>query len=535
MIGTRIAHIVCARMKGRWPTGRIACAISLLLATALVAAGCAGRNGHRGDDQACELGHDVEGGHPEAALLETVEAPRKKAWEAERGGEVAARPFVRARMNGWPAVLHVDGAVLPGDAGEFARRVARDTWRGLEALHDRENGLPVDHVHLDPASTGVPEGRVGDYANVTNVGLRMLSIAAANELGYIDEAGAVGRITQLFDTLDGLEIHRGFFFNYYDTTSLERTSNLLSFVDSSWLAAGLIVVRNRYAPLAERATRLIQAMDYTLLYDPELGQMTHGYFVQRQQPSRYHYGMLYAESRLGSVIAIGEGEAPPQHWYHMLRTFHPSCTWQSRQPVGRKRKEALGVEYFGGWYDWQGRRYVPSWGGSMFEALMPTLVLDEPRLVPGSLGANDAANVAVQRGYATQVLGYPVWGMSPSSIPGKQDYGEYGVKVLGVIGYGPGAVTPHAAALALAVDPAAAIANLQELARRYPVYGDWGFYDAVDPGSGTVAYTYLTLDQSMSFVALANHLTGHRIQQLFEADPIVRKALPVIAAEHFFD
>jgi hypothetical protein len=171
----------------------------------------------------------------------------------------------------------------------------------------------------------------------------------------------------------------------------------------------------------------------------------------------------------------------------------------------------------------------------MFEALMPTLVLDEPRLAPESLGANDATNVAVQRGYATQVLGYRVWGMSPSSIPGKQDYGEYGVKVLGVIGYGPGAVTPHAAALALAVDPAAAITDLQELARRYPVYGDWGFYDAVDPVSGVVAYTYLTLDQSMSFVALVNHLTGHRIQRLFEADPIVRRALPVIAHEHFFD
>jgi len=313
---------------------------------------------------------------------------------------------------------------------------------------------------------------VGDYANVTNVGLRMLSIVGANELGYLDDAGAVARLVRLLDTLDGLETHRGSFFNYYDTTSLERTSNLLSFVDSSWLAAGLVVVRNRYPSLAGRATRLVQAMDGALFYDPALGQMTHGYFVQRQQRSRYHYGMLYAESRLGSVIAIGKGEAPPQHWYRMLRTLHPSCAWQSRQPAGRTRKEALGVRYSGGWYEWQGRRYVPSWGASMFEALMPTLVLDEPRLAPEGLGANDAAHVAVQRGYATQVLGYRVWGMSPSSIPGQQEYGEYGVKALGVIGYGPGAVTPHAAALALAVDPAAAIADLQELARRHPFYGE---------------------------------------------------------------
>ena len=79
----------------------------------------------------------------------------------------------------------------------------------------------------------------------------MLSIAGTNELGYLDDAGAVARIAQLLDTLEGLEGHRGFFFNYYDTTSLERTGDLLSFVDLSWLAAGLIVVRNRYAPLAD--------------------------------------------------------------------------------------------------------------------------------------------------------------------------------------------------------------------------------------------------------------------------------------------
>ncbi len=521
-------------MKRPWSSAILTWVIPLLLV--LVATpGCVRWKSGLDANDTCELGQEVERGHPDPALRENVEAPRKEAWEAARGGGVAARPFVRARLNGWPRALHVDGAALPSDPEEFARRVARDTWRGLEALHDRENGLPVDHVHLDPASRGSPDGRVGDYASPTNVGLRLLSITGANELGYLDDAGAVARIAQLLDTLDGLDTDRGFFFNYYDTTSLERTSNLLSFVDSSWLAAGLIVVRNRYPSLAGRATRLIQAMDYAWLYDPALGQMSHGYLVQRQERSVYHYGMLYAESRLGSLIAIGEGKAPPQHWYRMLRTLQPGCAWQSRQPVGRTSKEASGIRYVGGWYEWQGRRYVPSWGGSMFEALMPTLVLDEPRLAPESLGANDTANVAVQRDYATQVLGYPVWGMSPSTVPGKWDYAEYGVKVLGAIGYGIGAVTPHAAALALAVDAPAALADLQELARRYPVYGDWGFYDAVDPVSGVVAYTYLTLDQSMTFVALANHLTGHRIQRLFESDPIVRRALPVIATEHFFE
>jgi hypothetical protein len=170
----------------------------------------------------------------------------------------------------------------------------------------------------------------------------------------------------------------------------------------------------------------------------------------------------------------------------------------------------------------------------MFEALMPTLVVDEARHAPGSLGPNGAAHAEVQRRYALEVLGYPVWGMSPSSKPGGDDYGEYGVPVLGSLGYEPGAVTPHAAALALAVAPEAAIANLRLLTRLYDIYGEYGFYDAVDPRSGKVAYAYLALDQAMTFIAVTNYLTDGAIQRQFASDPIAARALPILAEEDFF-
>jgi hypothetical protein len=171
----------------------------------------------------------------------------------------------------------------------------------------------------------------------------------------------------------------------------------------------------------------------------------------------------------------------------------------------------------------------------MFEALMPTLVLDEARYAPRSLGANDRAHALVQRRYAAEVLGYPVWGISPSATPSGEGYGEYGVEVLGARGYPAGAVTPHASALALGVTPGPALANLRELARRYDIYGDFGFYDAVDPLSGAVAHDYLTLDQAMLFVALVNHLGDGFVTERFAADPIARKILPLIGAEDFFD
>ena len=96
-------------------------------------------------------------------------------------------------------------------------------------------------------------------------------------------------------------------------------------------------------------------------------------------------------------------------------------------------------------------------------------------------------------------------------------------------------VSPHASALALNLMPAAAITNLRGLAERYDIYGDYGFYDAVDPLSGEMAYGYLALDQAMLFIALANYLKDGCVQDRFASDPIARRALPLLGDESFFD
>jgi hypothetical protein len=486
-------------------------------------------------DERCELGDEVVGGRVEPAARDLVIPARKKAWEASLGGEEAAKPHIRARLTAWPRRLLVDGARLPGDDRAFVERLARDTWRGLVAFTDREHHLPVDHVRFTSGSVDRAGAAVGDYTNVTTVGLLLIATVAAHELDLLGRDDAVARLRALLATLARLERASGFFFNYYDTTSLERTSNLLSFVDSAWLTAGLMVVRTTFSELRDDCTRLIDATDYRFFYDSEVGRMAHGYWVHQGRRSRYHYGVLYAESRLGSLIAIGKGDVSPDHWFRMVRTFPRACTWQTGVPRGRRRKTIRGITFAGGWYEWQDVRFVPSWGGSMFEALMPTLVLDEGRWARASLGANDAAHATVQRRWGREVLGVGVWGFSPSSTPANDGYGEYGVRVLGTLGYAPGAVTPHAVALALAVTPAEAIAGLRALADRYDVYGEYGFYDAVDPQTGRVAHAYLALDQAMIFIAVANHLTGGAFQRWFAADPIAARALPLLGDERFFD
>ena len=170
----------------------------------------------------------------------------------------------------------------------------------------------------------------------------------------------------------------------------------------------------------------------------------------------------------------------------------------------------------------------------MFEAMMPTLIMDEAKYAPEGLGLNDKRYVEIQMKYTLEELKYPVWGMSPSSVP-EGGYSEYGVKVLGSKGYKAGVVTPHAAVLGLEFAPEETIQNLRELVRRFSIYGEYGFYDAVTVETGKVARKYLSLDQAMIFITLNNYLNDGAIRKRFHADPINEKALPLLTEEKFFE
>ena len=318
----------------------------------------------------------IRTGQSGPSAFDPVPMPKKEAWEQAQGGKVAARAQLPGRLRGWPGALTV-AAPAAADDRAFLLQIARDTWRGLAALVDREHGLPIDQVGFADQTVNPAGARVGDYTSPSTIGIWLMAVVAATELGFLDHAEALATLEQTLATLGGLERYEGFFYNYYDTTSLERSSNFVSSIDSGWLTAGLMVLRSAFPELAEDASRLIEDTDYGRLYDPVEGLMSHGYYATLGCPSQYHYGLLYTEARVLSLIAIGKGDVPEAHWFRLLRTFAPEERWQTQTPKGRSTKESHGVTFQGGWYERDGYRFVPSWGGSMFEALMPTLVVDQ--------------------------------------------------------------------------------------------------------------------------------------------------------------
>jgi hypothetical protein len=185
--------------------------------------------------------------------------------------------------------------------------------------------------------------------------------------------------------------------------------------------------------------------------------------------------------------------------------------------------------------------------------LMANEVVPETTWGPHSFGLADQRIAQVQIQYATQQLHFPVWGMSPSSTPDDTGgYGGFGVEGLKFPYYGVGAnashpnqglsqchgcatedvVSPHASFIALDVAPQQAVANIQQLRNLYPgVYGVDGFFDAVNPTTGSVGHRYLVLDQSMIMAALSNALADHAMQRHFAADPVSWAAQTYLSME----
>jgi len=371
-----------------------------------------------------------------------------------------------------------------------------------------------------------------------------------------------------------------------ETTPKEDNCTFLSAVDNGWYASGLVVARGAMPELRHLVDSLLAPMNFGIFYDngpqtqpqcntnPNVpgnqptGQMFGGYYAGFG-PAGYHNGALYSDPRIAMYMGMGLRQMPGDVWWRSWRTLppqecstDPDFSWQGQWPVAgywqvyTDPQSGKPFNVWEGHYTYPGTSltFVPTWAGGMFEGLMANLVVPETTWGPRGFGLNDLRWAQVQMQYATQSLHYPVWGLSPSSTPDDTGgYGGYGVEGLLFPYYGGGAsaaqpnlglsqchgcatedtVTPHASFIALDVLPQEAFANIQELRTLYPGIYDpnGGFYDAVNPTTGSVGHRRLVLDQSMIMAALDNALNDGAMQQHFARDPVSWAARTYLSME----
>ena len=445
-------------------------------------------------------------------------------------------------------------------------RYASDTWRSFERL-TQPSGLPSDSLPRDGVGWGTPSR----LTTPADIAAYLWSVMAAERLRIIHADECRSRLQRTLATLASMERHNGFYFNDLDarTGSTLKLSPfdasprrpLLSSVDNAWLAIALVMVINVQPSLRTQATKLLEAMNFRFFYDPynELdpinhpGQLHVGYWADDR--SFYgHYGMLNSEARIASYVGIARKQLPREHYFRLYRTMPDSLGPQEQKPHGQAR-EYLGVQVYEGSYTYRGMRLVPSWGGSMFEALMVTLFVPESVWAPRSWGVNHPLYVRAQIEHGLDDAHYGFWGFSPAASP-LGGYEVYGVKTIGTnpMGYlsyelgGPinrslatspgqrynhGVVTPHASFLALRYAPREAVSNLRELTTRFPIYSQFGFHDSVDVSAGIVTGCILAIDQGMIMAAIANELADDAMQHAFSDGPIEETIRPLLAMEEF--
>ncbi|WP_425619242.1 glucoamylase family protein [Anatilimnocola sp. NA78] len=289
-----------------------------------------------------------------------------------------------------------------------------------------------------------------------------------------------------------------------ESAALQTIAALSTSIASSSQAAAQL--QQRLEQVGKQAEEMAVAMDFRFLFNPQRRLFSIGYNVEEGRLDRSHYDMLCSEARLASYLAIAKGDVEATHWFQLGR--HATIA--------------------------SGKFALLSWGGTMFEYLMPPLF---QRQFEGSLLTQSCqAAVLRQQEYGRQ-NDIP-WGISESAFGALAINSDYHYRSFGVPGLGLKrglakdlVVSPYSTLMALTVDPAGAVANLHRLEGEGGL-GYWGFYDALDYTPERVPFgkrrlvvrCYMAHHQGMGLLALANVLRENSIQRRFNAHPFARAA-----------
>nr|WP_245224282.1 glucoamylase family protein [Rhizobium halophytocola] len=296
--------------------------------------------------------------------------------------------------------------------------------------------------------------------------------------------------------------------------------------DFSFDLSNIEPFRQRLASLRDRSRGIAFSMNFTFLFRPERRLLSIGYREDSHELDEACYDLLASECRLTSMFAIAKGDLPTEHWYRLGRQVIP---------VGAQAA-------------------LVSWSGSMFEYLMPPLVMQERH--GGILSQTNNLVVQEQMNHAKRLGGIP-WGISEAAFNARDheltyQYTNFGVPTLGLKrGLGQNAViAPYASILASQYFPKDALANLERL-RDLGALGIYGFFDSVDftptrvPEGQTcaVVFNYYAHHHGMSIAAIANVAFNGLLRELFHSDPVIEAAelllqekapreIPVMSAKH---
>ncbi|MCI9017118.1 MAG: hypothetical protein HFJ53_08180 [Clostridia bacterium] len=410
---------------------------------------------------------------------------------------------------------------------EYVLDIGKRTWKFFEKYMNKENNfLPPDNYQEDRAE------KIVYRTSSTNIGLGLLSVVSAYDLGYIELDKAINLINNILDTITKLPKWNGHLYNWYNTNTLEPLlPRYISTVDSGNFIGYLYVLeeflknivdnklkKKKYEKIdvVETLITIVQQLiiktDFSVLYDKEKEIFSIGYNIEENKITDTYYDLLASEARQASIIAIAKHDVPEKHWQNLSRTLTIM----------------------------NGYKGLVSWSATAFEYLMPNINI---KSYEGSLLDESCKFMIMsQREYAKQ-LGIP-WGISESAFNLKDLNSNYQYKAFGVpwLGLKRGlademVVSSYGSILAIADMPKEVIQNLKILEEE-GMYDKYGFYEAIDytptrlrnNQKSEVVKTYMAHHQALILLSINNLINNYILQERFIQNPQI-KAVDILLQE----
>ena len=397
---------------------------------------------------------------------------------------------------------------------QYLKQVAQKTWQFFkDNLTPENNYLITDNYQEDRKQLVVPR------TSSTNIGLSMLAVISAYDMGFEELPQTIDLLTKIIDTVYELPKWNGHLYNWYNIkTKKPLIPRYVSTVDSGNLVGYMYTTRsflkNVEAPTEtiEKLTQMIEETNFRVLYSEEQRLFSIGFNIEENKLTDSYYDLLASEARQASLVAIAKKDVQPKHWNNLSRTL----------TVMKKYKGLI------------------SWSGTAFEYLMPNINI--PRY-EGSLLDESCRFAIMNQIEYSQKLGIP-WGISEAAFNLKDLHSNYQYKAFGIpwLGLKRGLADDMVAAtygsvLAITDAPLEVVENLKVLEKE-GMYNKYGFYESIDytperVNKGKISEpvrTYMAHHQALILLSINNLFNDNIFQKRFMENPEI-EAVSILLQE----
>ena len=415
---------------------------------------------------------------------------------------------------------------LDNNEKEYVKEIGKRTWDFFNTYLTKENNyLITDNYQEDRKEKTVPR------TSSTNIGLSLLAVISASDLGYIDKTRALELLKEMLLTIESLPKWNGHLYNWYQIKTKEPLiPRYISTVDSGNFVGYLFVVKSFLKEITDNeklffdsvpknsknsnnsnkeeieslinlVDNLIKNTDFSVLYNNELQMFSIGFNIEENKLTDSYYDLLASEARQASLVAIAKKDVPSKHWNSLSRTL-----------------TTLG-KYKG----------LISWSGTSFEYLMPDINI--PRYEGSLLDESCKFMIMSQKEYSKK-LNIP-WGISEAAFNLKDLKSNYQYKAFGIpwLGLKRGlgdelVVSSYGSVLAICDVPKDEVQNLKRLEKE-GMFNKFGFYESIDytpervekGKTSCIVKTYMAHHQGLILLSINNLFNDKILQKRFMENP----------------